>query len=264
MKANSKKTSTHLEKNPGHSISITATNRAGFTLVELLVVITIVAALAAISFAGYNRFKRSANMAVAISNVRQIGTQWQLFSTDKNGMILHSSETAVDDRTDDGLINEADALDWTVHLAAMMKSLPSDTDDEELEKSGRDIEIFSDPLLINAANGNYDPDTEWSTYSYNGFIGEISGNPGSNQTRRMAQVADPTRLILFTAQTPNEEGGFHRDLDMNQNKVAFEIYGGKVPVAFADGHVETRSESDYPSSQNIDDNDLLETYWEGK
>ena len=60
----------------------TAFNR-GFTLVELLVVIVIVAALAAIAFTLALRMKKSANQAITTANLRQIGVAMVTYTADK-------------------------------------------------------------------------------------------------------------------------------------------------------------------------------------
>ncbi len=57
--------------------------RPGFTLVELLVVITIVIVLAAISFTGYRAIKARADESTSSSNMRQIGIALQTYVSDK-------------------------------------------------------------------------------------------------------------------------------------------------------------------------------------
>lgn len=54
----------------------------GFTLIELLVVIAIIAILAAILFPVFAQAKLSAKKAVTISNMRQLGTGFSLYSSD--------------------------------------------------------------------------------------------------------------------------------------------------------------------------------------
>jgi len=54
----------------------------GFTLIELLVVIAIIAILAAILFPVFARAKEAAKKAADLSNVKQISTALQLYSTD--------------------------------------------------------------------------------------------------------------------------------------------------------------------------------------
>ncbi len=123
MKQNPQRTPGHCLRNLSSDHSPSEIHRAGFTLVELLVVIAIIAVLAALSFVGYSRFRKSANIAVGISNVRQIGAQWMMFSSDNNGIILRSFGTAVEDWTGDGSIDGADALNWNLQLASMVEEL---------------------------------------------------------------------------------------------------------------------------------------------
>lgn len=58
-------------------------NPSGFTLVELLVVVLIIAALAAISFTGFRAVKARANETTSASNMRQIGIAIQTYVSDK-------------------------------------------------------------------------------------------------------------------------------------------------------------------------------------
>lgn len=59
----------------------------GFTLVELLVTITIIITLAALSFMGVTRAKNSASGAVDANDMRAIGVSIQMFAADKGGLL---------------------------------------------------------------------------------------------------------------------------------------------------------------------------------
>jgi len=57
----------------------------GFTLVEVLIVITIVIVLAAISFSTTKHLRRSASSAVCVSKMNQIGNAFLIFAQDRGG-----------------------------------------------------------------------------------------------------------------------------------------------------------------------------------
>lgn len=57
----------------------------GFTLVELLVVIVIIATLAALSFLGITRMRAAGNAATSVKNIRQLQIANVSYATDHNG-----------------------------------------------------------------------------------------------------------------------------------------------------------------------------------
>jgi len=61
----------------------------GFTLVELLVVIGIIAVLVAILLPALQKARSAANAAVCLSNLKQMGTAWTMYTTENKGRLPH-------------------------------------------------------------------------------------------------------------------------------------------------------------------------------
>lgn len=68
--------------------------RGGFTLIEMLVVIAILAILTSISVPAFFRVRMNANITKSANNLKQIGVACRLYSTDNEGFFPSSSNSA--------------------------------------------------------------------------------------------------------------------------------------------------------------------------
>ena len=68
--------------------------RSGFTLVELLVVISIIAVLAAILLPVLNKAREAAHAATCRNNLQQVGQGVQMYSNDYNGYLCWASNSS--------------------------------------------------------------------------------------------------------------------------------------------------------------------------
>jgi type IV pilus assembly protein PilA len=67
-------------------------NRKGFTLVEIMIVVAIIALLAAIAIPNLLSAKRTANTAAAKANIRALSTAAEVYATAKNGTYPTSTQ----------------------------------------------------------------------------------------------------------------------------------------------------------------------------
>src|SRR4051812_15933434 len=72
---------------PRESAGPDSRHQPGFTLVELLVAIGIVALLAAFVFPAFTSARESARMTVCASNLRQLNAALQLYAADNEGLV---------------------------------------------------------------------------------------------------------------------------------------------------------------------------------
>ena len=69
--------------------------RAGFTLIELMIVIAIIAILAAILVPNFIRARAQGQLTACKSNLKNIGTALEMYSTDNSAVIRPRSKPAL-------------------------------------------------------------------------------------------------------------------------------------------------------------------------
>lgn len=228
----------------------------GFSLVELLVVIVIIAALATLGFMGGRRMMNSADRTKSMNNLKQLTSAAQMFSSENNGALVHEMKTTV---------NGQRRL-WAEHLlVALSPDLATNSDYNKSpgDTFARSLGIFADSNSLKKAAGKL-PKTghnSWRTYAYNNRVGVYEpDSPGSMGwvvgARFVHQVENPENLILYTQKTL--EGTRYSYLlqpeDAANGKVDFSLYDGAVMVGFHDGHVDMYSKKNFPTNGGIDPN----------
>lgn len=243
---------------PGRSL------RNAFTLIELLIVISIIAILAAILFPVIAQAKVAAKRTSAVSNLRQLSVAVTLYVMDNEAYPMHSSVGVVPSRR------------WADNLLVYTKS----------------EDIFVPPLAQTATidrvwahTASHPKPRKWGGYGYNyQYLGNSRSatllNPNLPFTAMESMIEFPAQTIAvsdsqggkslsgavggtYVIDPPlGSDRGSGRGLfyelgsqPMNRALPA-ERYAGKVTVAFCDGHARTmtRKQMDDSNGDGIEDN----------
>src|SRR5437762_3834341 len=104
---------------------VMSSRKRGFTLIELLVVIAIIAILAAILFPVFAQARESARKTSCLSNVRQLGTAYQMYLQDYDELFPpHVTERTAPAGTPDSADARA-AYTYKMKLAPYTRSAQS-------------------------------------------------------------------------------------------------------------------------------------------
>lgn len=221
----------------------------GFTLVELLVVIVIIAALAALSFTVGPRMMTRAKANAAMQNLRQLGPLISTYASD-HGMKLPPAKAPVtqpDGTTADVQWNE-------VCLALLYPDTPPADFKTKAWWENNKV-VLNNPLFKETATPR-----GWSPlnsgYAMNQMIPEnlalastgvvLSHVELLKVSVPLATIADPSRTPLIA---PCDNFFFRYDeAQLNEFKsgtLKELLSDGKVPVLFVDGHIEAISPREY-------------------
>jgi prepilin-type N-terminal cleavage/methylation domain-containing protein/prepilin-type processing-associated H-X9-DG protein len=216
--------------------------RHGFTLVELLVVVGIIAVLVAMLLPSLHRVREGARQAICMSNLRQLGI----------GMYSYASENEqyFPFRGDVGELLKEDWIHWQSSrklresaLAPYVGGLKTGST-EVLRCPSDDTQqrprVLSEPYRY--------------SYTMNGLL---SGRPYRNRPLRLSQFPRPAELVLLVEEDARsvDDGHWHPEIvngqlenflatrhDLNRNDTGTDGTGRRKDasargnIAFADGH----------------------------
>lgn len=206
---------------------------SGFTLVELLVVIIIIATLAALSFVGFSTMKRSANSAMAVQSLRQVGAGVLGLASELGGKLPNEGHYPGQGPKDNPY---TDDLSWD---GAVLKYLG----ESDLQGTPPQVSVSYESMFWHR-NDIKPPVTGANTPTARrsfGYIRSLSDLP-------ISKVDDPTRTAML-AEVPwvaNNRVGFKSasfasiSSLVKDPKTGKDLNpGGKFNFVFIDGHVET-------------------------
>ncbi|MES2923360.1 MAG: type II secretion system protein [Verrucomicrobiota bacterium] len=220
----------------------------GFTLVELLVVIVIIAALAALSFTVGPKMLKKAKATEAMQNLRQLGPLLTTIATDHEMKLpaILGPVTQPDGTTKD--------LQWNEVCLATLYPDTKLEDFKTKEWWNKKKVFLRNPMFLETAKPR-----GWTPlnpgYAFNEMIAEnLAAAKGAVPAHPelvainvpLAALADPGRTPLIApcdnyfyrydaGEINGFKGGALKDL----------LSDGKIPVLFVDGHIEVMTPDDY-------------------
>jgi len=191
---------------------------SGFTVVELLITVGIVAVLAALVMTVARPISDKAAFAACTSNLRQIGAGMAMYAGENNGELPYSDKTEHLPDWSSNSIYDRDIQDWR-SLGRTYQYLPA-----KKVFYCRKVSVFGDHHTV-----NWDPtpaQSLWGSYTMRGY-NQSYVQPG---TVKLGSWAGRAIVSCFFMNSPN--------FGVSQKpKVSY--HDGRFPVLFGDGSVQT-------------------------
>src|SRR6185312_3947712 len=200
--------------------------RRAFTLVELLIVIGIIAAVTALLLPAVNRAREMARRTVCLSNLRQLSAAWIMYANDNKGhfctgFINYTRDTELDRWRSDHF---ADDISGWLTRHSMTDNL-IDYPNSRIWPYLQNYDVFHCPDADRStARSNAGPLQiaglhlySWNSYEINGYLGAIGYDPRSFplgcsaapdifKLKNLSQIKHPASMFLFSESITGSNG----------------------------------------------------------
>ncbi len=222
-------------------------NAKGFTLIEILIVIAIVTALAAIGHSVFKSAKQKANQSVALQKMKTLGAAFATYTVEKNGNLPFEDASGTDDWTNAAKPESRDA--W---YNALPKLMGFESVGELGQTNPAGFYKDSYPLFIPGApypGMNSRLSKPSFAMAMNSRL-QRKSDDGSKLQGRFEQIQAPSKtVVLLERGLPNDkktvpaQSGFDGTPKANAGAFAAR-HAQKGCLIFADGHAELRAASE--------------------
>lgn len=220
-------------------------SRSGFTVIELLVVITILMVLAALIFVVTGRARDAAHGSVCMNNMRQIASDNIALCNENNGVIIHAWTSTV---------RGGWRRNWMYHHTVLRnEDLTWKEPLNVLEDRVMTMDHLQCPMALRMNHEGMAKQKGWKaqgTYGMNGLIGRDADPSADRGWIRGADllitIEDSSKLVmLFEKEWDGEKYGSSGGPVNRIHKFA-RFHSGGFHAAFFDGHVEKAKHGEFP------------------
>jgi len=225
-----------------NSLRSNFSQRRGFTLVELLVTITIILVLAGLSMMGVSRLREKADTVTATKRISALAHANALYAVENNGRYVPAY--SFDDESKPG-------TPWHYNPQFLEALIGEGLDIEGAEEfEGVDglPEELLDPVVVRAKQRMWSRLSASFAYNNENVPGGGWGEPGTQRGHTITSVQNPSEAFAFITATDwiaNYSGRFlwaRKPFEgkTENSKIAYR-HQDKAVAVFYDGHCETKS-----------------------
>jgi prepilin-type N-terminal cleavage/methylation domain-containing protein/prepilin-type processing-associated H-X9-DG protein len=239
---------------PGSSHRPILRSVRAFTLVELLVVISVIGVLSSLLLPALARAKVKGQSIFCLNNLRQLNLAWLLYAQDNNDRLAYNlGATELKQMLARGEhYNWANSvLNW--ELDSDNTNLTLNTDAALGPLVARNARVFKCPTdTVLSAIQKYAGWTERSrTFSMNAMVGDAGeftrggtnvNNPEYRQFLKLGEFPSASEIFVFTEEHPDSinDGYFlNRGYAKGWTDLPSSYHGGSANLSYADGHAES-------------------------
>lgn len=225
-------------KNPPSQAKVSPS--AGFTLVEMLVSVSIIIVLAAIAMIGVKKLRSGADTVTTIKRISGLAQANAIYASDHGGSYVPAYSF-----DEDGL----PGVPWHYNpsfLEALIGESLDVEDAEEFEGVDGLPEQVLDPVVVRAKKRYWSRISASFAYNNENLPGGGWGQPGTSRAHTVTSVKNPSEAFAFITATDwiaNYGGRFlwrksPVEGKTSDSKIAYR-HADKAVVAFYDGHAST-------------------------
>lgn len=235
----------------------------GFTLVELLVVIVVIAIIAGILLPTLARSKERAQAIFCLKNTRELTVAWIMYADEHNGALAYNlaapaKAAAVASAIPSFLNNSPKmTMNWADNVLSWGLD-PDNTNAAKMVQSGLGPYLSREALVYHCPSDHALSDLQrnagWQgrvrSYSMNAMIGNAGpltrynsnpNNPDYIQFLNMGSISQPANVFVFLDEHPDSirDGYFmNRAYSLEWLALPGSYHDGGACLSFADGHSE--------------------------